>query len=84
MLERNLIFLLTKIDFERLNFQEEESTDSMKLPGLKYLQMNCISECRQRYVHLYCNCTVEAFFPPGPYNACTFEDLKCLYKYNGE
>lgn len=59
----------------------------MTLPGLKYLQMNCISECRHRHVMKYCECKIDALFPENEFvtnNSCNFKSLKCLLDYNGE
>ena len=63
----NVRFKCLKIEHYKLKiiFKENESKRSLTLPGLKYLQMNCISECRQQYMIKYCNCSVEAFFPIG-------------------
>ncbi|KAL7030541.1 hypothetical protein ACKWTF_006702 [Chironomus riparius] len=81
-------FSYTTEDVRRLHpdqrqcLNDDESKSAMTLPGLKYLQMNCISECRQRYMEKYCNCSVSLFFPLGKIRDCNFEDLKCLYEFN--
>jgi hypothetical protein len=49
------------------------------------MQMNCMSQCRQKYMIQYCGCTIDAFFRTGnESNFCSFEDLKCLLKFNRE
>lgn len=50
---------------ERQCIMENESNQSMTLPGLKYLRPNCISECRSRYIIKHCNCSIDYFFPIG-------------------
>lgn len=46
--------------------------------------MNCISECRQQYMQKYCGCSLSTFFPIGNNSDCNFEDLKCLFQFNGK
>ncbi|KAG5683041.1 hypothetical protein PVAND_012348 [Polypedilum vanderplanki] len=67
---------------DRQCLNDDESKSAMTLPGLTYLQLNCLSECRQQYLHKYCNCSISLFFPIGSYRDCNFDDLKCLNKYN--
>jgi hypothetical protein len=47
------------------SFQDDESKSAMTLSGLKYLQKNCVSECRNKYVQKYCNCSISLFYPIG-------------------
>lgn len=41
----------------------------MKLAELPYQRANCMSECRQIYMHKYCNCSLDFFYPNGKYIA---------------
>lgn len=84
MPEREFNQTVNEIYQKTFHTQENESKSSLTLPGLKYLQLNCISQCRQEYMAKYCNCSVEAFFPLGNFTSCDFEDLKCLYNHNGK
>ncbi|GAB0089180.1 pickpocket protein 19 [Sergentomyia squamirostris] len=62
-------------DVRRLKFTErqciynEEANSNpdqvMTLQSLPYMRQNCMSECRQRYLLSYCNCTIDFFFPSG-------------------
>lgn len=55
---------------ERQCIMDNESNQSMTLPGLKYLRPNCISECRSRYIIKHCNCSIDYFFPIGKFFVC--------------
>ncbi|XP_059616576.1 sodium channel protein Nach-like [Phlebotomus argentipes] len=54
----------------------------MKLRALPYLRANCMSECRQRAMMAYCNCTLDFFYPSGIYAPCNIGGLVCLNRYN--
>ncbi|KAI5753622.1 hypothetical protein M8J77_001895 [Diaphorina citri] len=49
-----------------------------------YLRQNCKVECYEKYVHRFCNCTLQFMFPHSGYPDCTIEQLLCLNKHNPE
>lgn len=67
---------------DRQCIYEHEITDfgGTTLPGLKYIKLNCISECRQQYMIDRCGCTVEFMFPIGNFTPCNVTGLICLNK----
>lgn len=47
--------------------------------------MNCLSECRQRYLITNCNCNPEWIFPVTPnIRGCRISDLKCFFDINSK
>lgn len=58
--------------------------DFSTLPGTEYLRSNCVSECRQKHMLQYCNCTVDFFYPTGNYTKCNITGLLCLVDYDSK
>ncbi|XP_061397176.1 pickpocket protein 19-like [Musca vetustissima] len=64
-------------------FQDELGTMFFKsLQNHKYMWENCIAECQQEHMELYCNCSVDLFYPPGRFRPCRLSDLPCLYRHD--
>ncbi|XP_028895521.2 pickpocket protein 19-like [Zeugodacus cucurbitae] len=61
---------------------EQDSPDFKTLTGHVYMYENCQAECQQEYLMNFCNCTVDIFFPIGPYPICRVVDLPCLARHN--
>lgn len=43
--------------------EERFSQKLMHLEGLPYQRPNCISQCRQVHMVMFCNCSIDLFFP---------------------
>lgn len=61
---------------------EEDSPDFKTLTGHVYMYENCLAECQQQHLMKFCNCTVDIFFPIGPYPICKLVDFPCLARHN--
>lgn len=71
ILQRNCLF-----DNER----EVPGLEVMQLSNnsKKYTTAGCFTECRQRHMIKYCNCTISFFYPTGNYKVCNIEGIKCM------
>lgn len=50
----------------------------LPIPSTKYVTAACYTECRQRHMIKYCNCTISFFYPTGNYPVCRISGVKCL------
>lgn len=55
---------------------------NLPLRTAQYISGNCYSECRQRHMIKYCNCSIAFFFAIGNYTPCTMAGIKCLNKFD--
>lgn len=51
------------------------------MPGLIYLRMNCLSECRRQWLLRLCNCSIDFMYPTFRDSSdCKISDFDCILK----
>lgn len=78
------VAFLSPNDRQCIYDHEISKSGGTTLPGLLYIQLNCISECRQRFMIDKCGCTLEYLFPIGDYKPCNINGLICLNQYSSK